>query len=116
MARVTVSIYYVDILERNIIKSILARDKKAERLNKDLEKGFYQRKLISSIKKCGVSFSIWQKVDGNGSTTDTYDWTGLMGTDKKKLLKELPEYFSEFHPPDTLDTVTQMWKVINVDS
>jgi hypothetical protein len=34
-----------------------------------------------------------------------------MGTDKKTLLEKLPEYFSEFLPPDTLDTVTQIWKV-----
>ncbi len=34
-----------------------------------------------------------------------------MGTDKKTLLENPPEYFSEFLPPDTLDTVTQIWKV-----
>jgi hypothetical protein len=34
-----------------------------------------------------------------------------MGTDKKTLLEKLPEYFSEFRPPDNLDTVTQIWKV-----
>ncbi len=50
--------YFADILERNIINSILARDKKAELVNKDLAKGIYQRKFISSVKKCGVSFSI----------------------------------------------------------
>lgn len=82
-------------------------------LNKDLEKDIYQQKLLSAMKKCGVTFSIWKKPDENGNSSDKYDWTSLMGTDKKKLLENLPEYFSDFLPQDNLDTVTQIWRVIN---
>lgn len=106
---------FVDILERNLIQSTLARDKKAELLNTNLEKGIYQHKLCSAIKKCGVSFNIWQKPDENGNSTDKYDWTSLMGTDKKKVLEKLPDTFPDFLPPDTVDTVTQIWKVFNIN-
>ena len=64
------------------------------------------------MKKCGVTFSIWNKPDENGNLTDKYDWTSLMGADKKTLLYNLPDSFAEFVPPDNLETVTKIWKVI----
>ena len=38
-----------------------------------------------------------------------------MGTDKKKVLEKLPDTFPDFLPPDTVDTVTQIWKVFNIN-
>lgn len=47
----------------------------------------------------------------NGYATDKYDWTSLMGMDKKKLLKNLPQYFEEYISSATLSTVTKIWQV-----
>lgn len=101
-------------MKKNIIHSTIRRDKKAEMCTKGIEKDIYQHKLLKSIKKCGVTFNIWQKPDENGNTTDKYDWTSLMGADKKKLLYNLPDTFAEFVSPATLDTVTKIWKVIQL--
>ena len=102
-------------MKETLFKAQLAGDKKAEFFNTNLEKGIYQHKLCSAIKKCGVSFNIWQKPDENGNSTDKYDWTSLMGTDKKKVLEKLSHTFPDFLPPDTVDTVTQIWKVFNIN-
>ena len=106
-------LYFIDILEKNIIHSTIKRDKIAQLVNKDMAKDIYQHKLLKSMKKCGVTFNIWHKPDENGYLTDKYDWTSLMGSDKK-LLQNLPDTFTEFLPPATVDTVTKIWKVIKL--
>jgi hypothetical protein len=40
--------------------------------------------LKKAIKECGVSFSLYEKKNGRNTT---YDWTSLVGRDKKRLLK-----------------------------
>ena len=64
------------------------------------------------MKKCGVTFSIWNKPDENGNLTDKYDWTSLMGAYNKTLLYNLSDSFAEFVSPDNLETGTKIWKVI----
>ena len=80
-------------------------------LDKTLDKDIYQRKMLQAIKNCGVSFAIWQKQDEDGNITNKYDWTSMMGTDKKKLLKSLPDHFVEFLPEASVNKVTQIWQV-----
>jgi hypothetical protein len=36
----------------------------------------------------------------------------MMGREKKKVLESLPQYFNKFLPPQTVDIVTKMWKVM----
>jgi hypothetical protein len=103
-----------DKLESNIINSTIQRDRKQELMDKTLEKDIGRHKMLKAIKKCGVTFNIWQKSDENGYATDKYDWTSLMGTDKKKMLKSLPEHFVEFLPSVSLYTVTKIWQVIGI--
>lgn len=94
-----------------MINSTIQRDKKQELLDKTLEKGMYQNRMLTAIKKCGITFNIWLRSDENGYATDKYDWTSLMGMDKKKLLKSLPQYFEEYISSATLSTVTKIWQV-----
>ena len=49
--------------------------------------------LINAINSCGVSFSVWEKMNADGSGSNSFDFTSLMGTDKKLLLKNLPSNF-----------------------
>ena len=93
-----------------MINSTIQRDKKQELLDKTLEKGMHQNRMLRAIKKCGITFNIWLKSDENGYATDKYDWTSLMGMDKKKLLKSLPQYFEEYISSATLSTVTKIWQ------
>ena len=45
---------------------------------------------MSTIDECGVSFKLWfEKEDGDKDKQ--LKWTSLMGPDKLKLLKRLPE-------------------------
>jgi hypothetical protein len=70
---------------------------------------------VFSYQKVWCLFQHLAKPDENGNSTEKYDWTSLMGTDKKKVLEKLPDTFPDFLPPDTVDTVTQIWKVFNIN-
>jgi hypothetical protein len=51
--------------------------------------------LVTCIRNCGVSFSIWEnKVkDGRGDSLKNFEWTSFTGSDfKKKLLHALPTH------------------------
>jgi hypothetical protein len=67
--------------------------------------------MEKAFRECGVAFSIWQKVDENGHASNQVDWTSMMGSEKKKVLENLPKYFDSFLPEPTVDTVTKIWKV-----
>ncbi|CAB4001860.1 Hypothetical predicted protein, partial [Paramuricea clavata] len=59
---------------------------------------------------CGVSFKVWEKNNANGGASGTYDFTSLMGTDKKLLLKNLPEKLDGVVKTDSSETVINPWK------
>ena len=62
--------------------------KKSEHTNTHL------MELKDTIRSCGISFDIWEKENADGKGSGQYDFTSLMGADKKKLLKELPGKFN----------------------
>lgn len=80
-------------------------------------KGIHLRKLIQLINSCGVTFSVWEKKDGDGKGTGKVDWTSLMGDEKKKLLRTLPAKLSDstddIHAT-AKDTVVKQWMVSTV--
>ena len=55
------------------------------------------------MRSCGVSFDIWEKTNADGKGSGTYDFTSLLGNDKKQLLRELPSKLSNFLEPSTSD-------------
>ena len=58
----------------------------------------------------GVSFNIWEKVNADGRGSGSYDFTSLLGNDRKKLLKELPgKLSSEVIHANTSEKVANLW-------
>ena len=64
-----------------------------------------------TVQKCGVSFKIWEKKDGNGKNSGHYDWTSLPVRDKKILLKSLPPKLGALLNDDIANTVIKVWTV-----
>lgn len=77
-----------DVLECNLIRQVLEQDIKAR--TDDCKQA-----LIRSIRKCGVSFCIWETNDTGNSKggCGNYDWTLLTGGERKTLLWKLPTQF-----------------------
>jgi len=61
--------------------------------------GAMLQKLITTINSCGMQFRIWKENDA------TVNWTSLMGPDKLKLLRQLPDKLNTCHPEDMISDV-----------
>jgi hypothetical protein len=68
--------------------------------------------LIGAINNCGVCFQVWEKKDADGKRSGTYDFTSLMGNDKKLLLKHLHEKLPGVIKSDASASVINIWKVL----
>lgn len=103
---------FTDRLERNIINDAIEKDKKYN-LNKapSARKYTNMQKTIEAINNCGVSFSVWEKRNADGTPSGLYDWTSMVGNEKKKVLQSLPEKFPQILDPEHCGTITQIWKV-----
>lgn len=91
----------MDVLINNLISAAKTYDKKNSRCTNLLE-GPMVKALIENIQSCGVSFQIWDK-DGD------YEYTSLMGNDKKKILKI--SKLSNCRPPTFASDVKKLWEV-----
>ena len=102
----------LDVLERNIINDAIARDVK-DNLNRapSERKNQHVQNVVDAINACGVSFCVWQKKDANGKLSGIYEWTSLVGNEKKKFLANLPAQFPNFLEEHVSGTVSQIWKV-----
>jgi len=69
------------------------------------------QKTIEAINNCGVSFSVWEKRNADGTPSGLYDWTSMVGNEKKKVLRSLPEKFPQILDPEHCNTITKIWKV-----
>mgnify|MGYP001795711650 CR=1 FL=1 len=101
-------------MTKNLVWHAIEWDKKdnlnkrpCERTNRHLED------LVKAIVSCGVTFNVWEKMDADGKASGLYDFTSLMGPDKKLLLKYLPAKLIGVIKPDVCDTVIKIWKVYN---
>ena len=63
-------------------------------------------KLILTIRDCGVHFNIYEDKQ-NGSV----EWPSLLGPDKIKLLKLLPDKLAGCQPPEMVKPTQKLWKV-----
>ena len=100
-----------DVLINNLVKEAVEWDKK-DNFNKRKadQKDSHIKILQSTIPSCGVSFDIWEKTNADGKGSGQYDFTSLLGSDKKKLLSDLPEKLDTCVHKDTSQTVIQIWK------
>jgi len=98
-----------DILTANLITEVIEWDIE-EYLENKKNKDAHLNKLVSSIRSCGVSFSVWKKKNADGKESNVHDWTSLMGNDKKILLNHLPAKMNEFLRPETAPKVIKIWE------
>lgn len=73
-------------------------------------KGRTHINLQSTITSCGVSFEIYGKTTEDGKGFRQYDFTSLLGADKKKLLAELCDKLVDCLMPGTCEAVIKIWK------
>lgn len=57
----------------------------------------------------GVSLDVWKSADHKKK----YEWTSLMGGEKRKLLKKLPDELDKVLPKDKAPAVQKLWNVSN---
>ena len=107
-----------DTLIECLISTAIAYDKQyhhrhrtSRRAYKILE-GEMIQKLQASINDCGVVFRMWHDKDDNDKDKKL-NWTSLMGPDKLKLLKLLPDKLHDCQPDDMASDVADLWKVNN---
>ena len=63
------------------------------------------KNLISAIRDCGVYFNIYVNED------ETVEWPSLLGPDKIKLLKQLPDKLVGCQLTDMVKLTQKLWKV-----
>ena len=110
---------FTDVLLSNLIEDAMELDDKDDFFKKKGEpKGTHLRKLTQLINSCGVTFSVWEKKDGDGKGMGKIDWTSLMGDEKKKLLRTLTTKLRESNDvihADSKDTVVKLWLVRKIN-
>ena len=99
-----------DKLLQNVIDEVLEKDA-VEDFNKKrgIPKGVHLTKLVNCINSLGISFSVWNKKNADGSESQVKEFTSLLGSQKKKLLNGLPSKMNQFLYPETCETVKQIW-------
>lgn len=106
-----------DVLTRNILNEMIEwddEDAHKQKISNPPVIGQHLKKAINEIKACGISFNVWEKKNADGKGSGTYDWTSIMGSEKKKLLKQLPDRLPSFLRKETANTVQTIWKVSTV--
>ena len=93
-----------DVLIRNLINAAMQYDSVNSRRISDVLKRPMINNLLKAINTCGVSFTIYIQKDG-------FEFTSLVGNDRKKLLNKLPSKVSSCQPPEYSRTVQEIWEV-----
>ena len=101
----------LDVLIENLVKDVLDWDQSENwDKRKSQHKNEHLNNLKATIRSCGVSFDIWEKTNADGKGSGQYDFTSLLGSDKKKLLNELPTKLNGVIKPDTVEVVKTIWE------
>lgn len=78
------------------------------------EKGVHLKRTVEFIRSLGISFNVWEVKNADGTrSSGRYDWTSLMGDDKKKLLYGLTEkegVLQLFQKPEVGEVFLKIWK------
>ena len=99
---------------KNLVKAATDWDKEANFIKRPCDRrNVHLEELINAFNACGVCFRVWEKKNADGSGSGTYDFTSLMGSDKKLLLNKLPEKLLGVLQVDVSETVITLWKVGN---
>ncbi len=71
--------------------------------------------LVDCIQECGVTFNVWEKRNADGKGSGIHEFTSLMGSDKKKLIRDLPDKLQGVIKSPSSNSVIKIWKVILSD-
>ena len=99
-----------DILIRNLVFEMVHLDLQDKQRGNSTNTTYLEA-FVASVRECGISFNVWEKREADRKPTGKYEWTSLMGKDKKKLLAALPSRLRQILPVDIVDTVVQLWRV-----
>lgn len=100
----------MDVLIKNLIMDAVCWDEKDNWGKRSCDKEEnHLNLLVETIKSCGVSFGVWKNKNEDGKVCGIYDFTSLMGDDKKKLLKHLPNKLQGILRPNCEEKVRNLW-------
>ena len=81
----------MDILIENLVHEALRWDEEDNwKRRKCEQKNIHLDHLKDIFRWCGLSFDIWVKINADSKGSGQYDFTSLLGPDKKKLQKRAP--------------------------
>jgi hypothetical protein len=93
---------FTDKLTTNLVMEMQDWDREDNLNKRPIDRtNMHMDSLIKAINSCGVSFNVWQKMDGNGRESGLLDFTSLMGSDMKLLLQKLPSKLENVVNPET---------------
>lgn len=77
-----------DVLINNLIEDVLELDKKEDlgKKKSDDTCGVHLGNFIKTVQSSGVSFQVWEKNNADGKGSGSYDFTSLLGNDRKKII------------------------------
>ena len=58
--------------------------------------------FLRTVRSLGVSLNVYK-------VGDKWEWTSLLGGEKRFLLYKLPENFERFLPPSKVETTRNLW-------
>ena len=103
-------LWVMDVLIRNLISLAVSRDHEEQQRQGETSNHICQ--LEQAVQSCKVTFTIWQRVDGDGRPQPgKYDCTSLNGTDRLRVLRTLPAKFDTILPGDLAVPMAQLWNV-----
>ena len=69
----------VDVLIDNLIEDVLEWDKTDDVTKRRCEeRGMHLKTFIETVRSCGVSFSVWQKMNADGKSAGKYECKSLL--------------------------------------
>jgi len=99
-----------DILERNLIHACIEWDT-TDGVDPPSGTRIHLSSLVKSICECGVAFSVWQTKNGDQKLSGHYEWSSMVGGDKKKVLANLPRKLDGvLAGKENCQTVTKIWQ------
>ena len=99
----------LDVLIENLIRDVLQWDQKENRNKKKVQqKNTHLTNLQVTIRSCGILFDTWEKTNAGGKGSGQYDFTSLLGSDKKTLLRELPTKLNGVIQADTIEVIKNL--------
>ena len=103
----------IDVLTKNLVSAAINWDKVGNMNKCPCERRTaHLDALIGAINNRRVCFQVWEKKDTDGKRSGTYDFTSLMGNDKKLLLEHLHEKLPGVIKSDASASVIKIWKVL----